>query len=136
MVENIVMERKDNGLVSKLTPMKKKVFRKYERDIADAINGQNWDNAGYQLNKVTKKEKYMANSPFSSASERDRVNATLYHIVEQRVDTVVSFSINKKGFAESDLGLVGYTNNSLNGSARKKASKDESLNYKIVPIVD
>ena len=135
MVENMIMERKENGLISKLTPMKKKVFRRYE-NIADAINGQNWENAGYQVNKVAKKEKYMANSPFSSASERDRINATLYQIVEKKLDTTVSFYINKKGFAESELGLLGYKNDSLMGRARKKGSKDNSLNYKVVQIVD
>ena len=101
MVENNVMERKDGGLISKLTPMKKKVFQRYQ-NAGEAISEKNWVAAKYQVGKFVE-EKYMANSPFSSASERDRINATLYNLVEKKIDTTVSFYINKKGFAESDF---------------------------------
>ena len=100
MIENIVMDKKGDDC-KKLTKMEQKVFHRYQ-SAGDAITEKNWIAAEYQVSKFAER-KYMANSPFSSASERDRVNSTLYNIVEKKIDTTVSFYINKKGFAESDF---------------------------------
>ena len=100
MIENIVMDKKGNEC-KKLTKMEQKVFHRYQ-SAGDAISEKNWVAAKYQVSKFAER-KYMANSPFSSASERDRINATLYNLVEKKIDTTVSFYLNRKGFAASDF---------------------------------
>ncbi|MBW2985267.1 hypothetical protein KY313_01260 [Candidatus Woesearchaeota archaeon] len=102
MVENSVIFKKDNGLVSKLTHMEKKVFHRC-KSSAKLINENNFGKELYNHLSKLREEKYMANNPFPSASERDRVYTTLDHIAEKKIDTNISFYLNKDGRAESDF---------------------------------
>ena len=100
MVENIVMKRKDNGLVGKLTEMDKRVFWRYKK-VANDINDKNWLNAGRNIYKISNEPKYMTKS--ISASERNRLNSKLGYIIDNKVDAQVSFYVNKNGTIGYDL---------------------------------
>ena len=100
MVEKIVMERKENGLVGKLTGMDKRVFWRYKR-VANDINDKNWANAERNVYKISKEPKYMTKS--ISAAERNRLNSKLSYIIDNKVDAKVSFYVNKNGTIGYDL---------------------------------
>ena len=100
MVENIVMKRKDNGLVGKLTEMDKRVFWRYKK-VANDINDKNWLNAERNIYKISNEPKYMTKS--ISASERNRLNSKLGYIIDNKIDAQVSFYVNKNGTIGYDL---------------------------------
>ena len=100
MVENIVMERKENGLVGKLTGMDKRVFWRYKK-VANDIKDKNWLNAERNIYKISNEPKYMTKS--ISASERDRLNSKLSYIIDNKVDAEVDFYVNGDGTIKYNL---------------------------------